>query len=236
MSNWPYDQSYRLTSPFGIRIHPISKVPKFHRGVDLVVTSGNGPLYAFVAGTVVHAKQGVAYSGIPAEMGIVVAVRDDKGFLHLYAHLSAVAVKVGDKVTKGQVVGKQGTTGASTGNHLHYEIRKAASPSFGWTATEAGVVEPTKYLQDYYKVVAPVVVPPKEENEHMTAEEKVAFKVLQETVIKQSARIANLEERVSAPAWFGKEFKDVDLGSLIHDPNFTTEGWRTLAVALRTSK
>lgn len=163
MTQWAFDSDYRLTSPFGNRMHPILKVIKFHRGVDLVVAPGNGPLYAFVAGEVTHAKQGVAYSGIPAEMGIVVAIRDDKGFLHLYAHLSAATVKVGQKVDRGQMIGRQGTTGASTGNHLHYEIRKSASPSFGWTATEAGVVEPTKYLQDYYKSAAPVVVPSKEE-------------------------------------------------------------------------
>lgn len=96
MSNWSYDPTYRLTSPFGLRIHPVSKVPKFHRGVDLVITPANGPLYAFVAGIVVHSNHGIAYSGIPAEMGIVVAVRDDRGFLHLYAHLSAAVVRVGD--------------------------------------------------------------------------------------------------------------------------------------------
>ncbi|MOA56576.1 hypothetical protein D3C78_1805790 [compost metagenome] len=55
---------------------------------------------------------------------------------------------------------------------MHYEIRKKASPSFGWTATEAGVVEPTKYLQDYYKAAAPVVTQPvKEEKPKMKAED-----------------------------------------------------------------
>jgi len=163
MSNWSYDPSYRLTSPFGMRMHPVLHVNKFHRGVDLVVTPGNGPLHAFVAGTVMYAGLGKPGIGMPAEMGIVVSIKDDKGFLHLYAHLSVAAVKVGQKVARDQLIGRQGTTGASTGNHLHYEIRKTASPSFGWTATEAGVVEPTKYLQDYFKAAAPVVVPPKVE-------------------------------------------------------------------------
>ncbi|WP_138751135.1 M23 family metallopeptidase [Paenibacillus sinopodophylli] len=169
MSNWTYDPKYRLTSPFGMRMHPKLHVNKFHRGVDLVVTPGNGPLHAFVAGTVLYAKLGVPGIGIPAEMGIVVAIKDNKGCLHIYAHLSAAIVKVGDKVTKGQMIGKQGTTGASTGNHLHYEVRKAAAPLYGWTATEAGVVEPTQYLQDYYKAVAPVVAPAKEEKAKMKA-------------------------------------------------------------------
>jgi murein DD-endopeptidase MepM/ murein hydrolase activator NlpD len=170
VANWSYDPSYRLTSPFGMRKHPITGKDTFHRGVDLVITPGNGPLHAFVAGTVMYAAMGKPGNGIPAEMGIVVAIKDDKGYLHLYAHLSAAIVKVGQKVAKGQMVGNQGTTGVdvngkptSTGNHLHYEIRKAASPNHGWTATEAGVVEPTKYLQDYYKPAAPVVVPPKVE-------------------------------------------------------------------------
>lgn len=186
MSNWSYDPSYILTSPFGMRIHPITHLPAFHRGVDLVVTPGNGPLYAFVAGTVMFAAMGRPGIGIPVEMGNVVAIKDDKGYLHMYAHLSAIAVKVGDKVVRGQMVGKQGTTGSSTGNHLHYEIRKSLSPNYGWTPTEAGVVEPTKYLQDYYKPAAPVVVPPKEVKPKMKAED--ANKIIQ--FLKASYSIA----------------------------------------------
>ncbi|WP_052647008.1 peptidoglycan DD-metalloendopeptidase family protein [Paenibacillus terrae] len=142
-------EGYRLTSPFGYRIHPVDKVKRFHRGVDLVITPSNGPIKAFVAGEVLHAKMGVTGSGF-GNMGNVVAVKDDTGHLHVYAHLSSVAVKVGQQVMRGQVVGNQGSTGKSTGPHLHYEVRKAYSPSFGWTQTEAGVVEPTQYLKDYY--------------------------------------------------------------------------------------
>ncbi|OAB33858.1 M23 family metallopeptidase [Paenibacillus glacialis] len=142
-------ESYRLTSPFGMRMHPVYKVPKFHKGVDLVTTPSTGPLYAFVAGEVIHAKESAKGSGFGG-YGIVVAIKDEKGYLHCYAHLSAASIKVGDKVKRGQKVGLQGSTGVSTGAHLHYEIRKACSPSYGYTATESGVVEPTKYLQDYY--------------------------------------------------------------------------------------
>ncbi|MGG1650589.1 peptidoglycan DD-metalloendopeptidase family protein [Paenibacillus sp. NRS-1780] len=154
-------EGYRLTSPFGYRIHPVDNVKRFHRGVDLVTSPSNGPIKAFVAGEVLHAKMGVTGSGF-GNMGNVVAVKDDTGHLHVYAHLSSVAVKVGQQLTKGQVVGNQGSTGKSTGPHLHYEVRKACSPSFGWTQTEAGVVEPTKYLQDYFgkddEQVAKVIV------------------------------------------------------------------------------
>ncbi|NUU74040.1 GH25 family lysozyme [Paenibacillus xylanilyticus] len=147
MSN-PFD-GYRITSPFGMRKHPVSGVNKFHRGVDLVVSPADGPIYAFVAGEVMHAKMGVSGSGF-GNYGIVVAIKDDKGYLHVYAHLSAAGVKVGQQVKRGQLIGKQGSTGISSGAHLHYEVRKACTPQYGYTTTEAGVVEPTQYLINYY--------------------------------------------------------------------------------------
>jgi len=147
MSN-PFE-GYQITSPFGMRTHPVSGQLKFHRGIDLVVTPADGPIYAFVAGEVMHAKMGVSGSGF-GNYGITVAIRDDKGYLHVYAHLSAASVKVGQKVKQGDLIGKQGSTGISSGPHLHYEVRKAASPQYGYTATEAGVVEPNQYLINYY--------------------------------------------------------------------------------------
>ncbi|PRA04815.1 hypothetical protein CQ043_12205 [Paenibacillus sp. MYb63] len=142
-------EGYRLTSPFGMRKHPVSGVNKFHRGVDLVVIPADGPIYAFVAGEVIHAKLGVSGSGF-GNYGVTVAIKDDKGYLHVYAHLSAAGVKVGQQVKRGQLIGKQGSTGISSGAHLHYEVRKACTPQFGYTATEAGVVEPTQYLINYF--------------------------------------------------------------------------------------
>ena len=78
-----------------------------------------------------HAMEGVAGSGFGG-YGIVVAIRDpETGHSHCYAHLDSVAVKVGDKVKPGEMIGRQGNTGQSTGSHLHYEIRKSSSPQFG---------------------------------------------------------------------------------------------------------
>lgn len=148
-TKWSYDPNYILTSPYGMRMHPVYKVPKFHRGIDLVVSRSNGPLYAFVAGEVVHAKMGVTGSGF-GNYGIVVAIKDKNGFLHCYAHMSATSVTVGQIVEKDDLIGYQGNTGVSSGPHLHYEIRKTYEPSFGYTATETGVVEPTQYLINYY--------------------------------------------------------------------------------------
>lgn len=146
---------YRLTSPFGYRIHPVYKTKKFHKGVDLV-TPSNGPIYAFVAGEVIHAKEGAKGSGFGG-YGITVAIKDNKGYLHCYAHLSIAAVKVGQRVERGQMIGRQGSTGVSTGPHLHYEIRKKSSPSYGFTSDESGVVEPTQYLINYYAKELPKV-------------------------------------------------------------------------------
>lgn len=147
---------YRLTSPFGYRIHPVYKTKKFHKGVDLVTTPSNGSIYAFTSGEVLHSKEGVKGSGFGG-YGIVVAIKDDKGFLHVYAHLSSAAVKVGQHVERGQMIGRQGSTGVSTGPHLHYEIRKKPSPSYGFTSDESGVVEPTQYLINYYVKELPKV-------------------------------------------------------------------------------
>jgi murein DD-endopeptidase MepM/ murein hydrolase activator NlpD len=147
---WSYDANYVVTSPFGVRKDPFSGVDTFHRGIDLVGDSSTCPIYAFVAGIVTHAKEGATGTGL-GNYGNVVGIKDDKGHLHLYAHLSMVTVRVGQTVTRGQMVGRMGSTGKSTGPHLHYEVRKAAAPSFGYTATEAGVVNPTEYLEEYYK-------------------------------------------------------------------------------------
>lgn len=140
---------YRLTSPFGYRIHPITKVRKFHKGVDLVLTPSDAKIKAFVGGTVTFAAEGKPGSGF-GNYGYVVAIKDNRGFLHVYAHLSGKTVKPGDVVAKGQVIGRQGNTGASAGAHLHYEIRRRSTPSNGYSASNDSVVEPTAYLQAYY--------------------------------------------------------------------------------------
>jgi murein DD-endopeptidase MepM/ murein hydrolase activator NlpD len=90
-----------------------------HAGVDLAAPSGT-PIHAVGAGTVVSA--GWAYSGY----GISVVIDHGNGYLTHYAHQSRVAVKVGQRVKTGQVIGYEGSTGDSTGPHLHFEVHKAA--------------------------------------------------------------------------------------------------------------
>lgn len=141
---------YRITSPYGPRKSPISGAQEWHTGIDLV-KAHRDPIYSFVAGEVIFASEGKSGSGFGG-YGIVVAVRCPKtGHLHVYAHLDAAVVKVGQQVERGQMIGRQGNTGQSTGSHLHYEIRKSSSPQYGWIADRVNnCFEPTKYLQDLY--------------------------------------------------------------------------------------
>lgn len=105
----------RASSGYGLRNDPLSGGTVNHPGFDLAAVTGT-QVAAAARGTVVHAGPAGTY-------GNLVTVRHDNGFETRYAHLSAVDVKVGDVVEAGQDVGKVGTTGYSTGPHLHFEVR-----------------------------------------------------------------------------------------------------------------
>lgn len=138
--NWG-QYGYSVTSEYGWRNDPFSKVRVWHTGIDLV-KAHKSPILAFVPGEVVHARLGVTGSGF-GSFGNVVALKDKDGHLHCYAHLDSISVKVGQKVAKGQEIGKQGSTGRSTGSHLHYEVRSKSSPSYGFGYD----INPSKYLE-----------------------------------------------------------------------------------------
>lgn len=106
----------RITSPFGYRIHPIDGVRKMHNGTDFGAAGGT-PVYSVTDG-IVDTAQYNQYRGY------YVVVKDKVGYRHYYQHLQAgsIAVSVGQAVSQGQLLGRVGSTGASTGNHLHYEI------------------------------------------------------------------------------------------------------------------
>lgn len=136
----------KVTSDYGMRIHPIKKEKIFHQGIDVVIAD-KAPLKAIVGGEVVFAEMGKPGSGF-GNYGNVVAIKDKNGRLHVYAHLDSIKVKKG-VVKAGEIVGTQGNTGASAGSHLHFEIRKKASPSFGFiTDKEAMTLNPSDYLQE----------------------------------------------------------------------------------------
>lgn len=112
---WPCPSSRRITSYYGYRVHPVYKTRKFHAGIDVGAGYGND-IVAAEAGTVITATYGSGY-------GKYVVVSHGSGITTLYAHCSSLLVKVGDKVSKGQTIAKIGSTGVSTGNHLHFEVR-----------------------------------------------------------------------------------------------------------------
>lgn len=110
----------RASSGYGLRTDPIHGATVNHPGFDLAATTGT-EVAAAAGGTVVHAGPAGTY-------GNLVTVRHDNGFETRYAHLSEVDVKVGDVVQPGAQLGKVGTTGYSTGPHLHFEIRHDGQP------------------------------------------------------------------------------------------------------------
>lgn len=113
---WPAPKYYRITSPFGMRIHPIFKTKKMHTGIDIGVPLG---------GTIVAANDGVVqYAGWLGGYGQVVWLDHGGGIATLYAHNSRLLVEKGQTVTRGQAISKAGSTGNSTGPHLHFEVRK----------------------------------------------------------------------------------------------------------------
>ena len=116
--SWPV--SGAVTSGFGYRIHPIFHVRKMHTGID--ISAGMGvPIRAASAGTVVSAGWRGGY-------GKCVVISHAGGLATLYAHQSEILAAVGERVKRGDVIGKVGSTGYSTGPHLHFEVRVNGSP------------------------------------------------------------------------------------------------------------
>lgn len=112
---WPLPSSKTLTSLFGYRIHPVSETTKYHKGIDISAKVG-APVLAADGGTVITADND------PAGYGIYVVIYHSEGRSTLYAHMSSSAVTTGELVTQGQVIGYAGSSGMSTGPHLHFEV------------------------------------------------------------------------------------------------------------------
>jgi len=110
-----------VTSPFGWRNHPIFGIRRFHTGVDLAGRN-HSAIKAADSGNVL-------YTGWYGGYGKVVIISHGKGMATLYAHLSKIAVNSGQNVSKGAVIGYEGTTGFSTGPHLHFEVRVNGKPN-----------------------------------------------------------------------------------------------------------
>jgi murein DD-endopeptidase MepM/ murein hydrolase activator NlpD len=126
-NGWPVANGW-ISSGFGYRNDPFSGKRAFHAGVDIASTIGV-PIKAVAAGVVTTAKVKPGY-------GITVEINHGKGYATRYAHAREALVKVGDRVEKGDAVAMVGSTGRSTGAHLHFEVLRDRKP-----------VNPRKYLR-----------------------------------------------------------------------------------------
>ncbi len=122
---WPLDGEVQITSDFGYRV--LEGVREFHEGVDLNAWYGT-PVKATKDGV-------VTFAGWRGGLGWTVEVKHEEGFVTVYGHNSRLLVKKGAEVKAGDVIARSGSTGRSTGPHVHYEIRLNGKP-----------VDPTKYI------------------------------------------------------------------------------------------
>ncbi|MBR6824949.1 MAG: M23 family metallopeptidase, partial [Oscillospiraceae bacterium] len=111
---FPLQYCTMLTSSYGYRVHPITGNYSFHNGVDLAAGQGT-PIYATKSGTVSTATYNYAY-------GYYVVVNHLDGYSSLYGHMTHYTVSEGDYVERGEIIGYVGSTGYSTGPHLHFTI------------------------------------------------------------------------------------------------------------------
>ena len=107
----------RLSSSYGVRMHPILKVRKFHAGIDFSAPRGT-PIYATGDGVIKKTK--TSYGGL----GKHIVIDHGFGYVTKYGHMSGFAVKKGQKIKRGELIGYVGNSGRSTAPHLHYEVHK----------------------------------------------------------------------------------------------------------------
>lgn len=117
---WPLPENGTITSYFGNRVNPVTGKPDFHTGTDIAMPEGT-PILAAADGTVEIANGTDSWGD---SYGYYVKLDHGSGFETLYAHCSSICVTAGQEVSQGEVIGYVGTTGNSTGNHLHFEVRK----------------------------------------------------------------------------------------------------------------
>nr|WP_249292567.1 M23 family metallopeptidase [Metabacillus flavus] len=117
-----------------MRVHPISGQKKLHGGVD--IANGNVPVHAAASGTVIRSS----YSSSWGNVVFISHVINGKNYTTIYAHLDSSSVHSGQSVSQGQQIGIMGTTGGSTGTHLHFEVHPG-----GYTG-KGSADNPRKYL------------------------------------------------------------------------------------------
>ena len=113
---WPSNTTHLVTSPYGYRIHPVTGKSRFHAGIDIGAAYGTSILAANDGVVIVAGYNAGGY-------GNYVVINHGGGYTTLYAHASSLLVSVGQKVSRGQVIATCGSTGMSTGPHIHFEVQ-----------------------------------------------------------------------------------------------------------------
>jgi murein DD-endopeptidase MepM/ murein hydrolase activator NlpD len=117
---WPLESKGRISSYFGYRFHPILRKRKYHSGMDIAAPYGL---------SILAADSGVvAFAGWNSGYGKMIVLDHGSGFSTVYGHCSTLLVSQGQTITKGQPIAQVGSTGLSTGPHLHFEVRKKGVP------------------------------------------------------------------------------------------------------------
>lgn len=117
---WPVPGVNKYSSGFGMRFHPIKNKWRMHNGIDIAAAAGTN---------IIAVEDGiVSYVGNKGGYGKVVMIDHEGDIQSLYAHNSRLLVKAGDRVERGDLIAYAGSTGVSTGPHLHFEIREGNTP------------------------------------------------------------------------------------------------------------
>lgn len=125
-----------VSSPFGPRNNPLTGKPEIHKGIDLVNAKGT-PIHAAAGGIVLRAGSATGYGNVV----MVTHLIDGQVYTTVYAHLDSISVSAGQTVMPGKTLGTLGTTGWSTGPHLHFELHKGE-----WAVGQPNAVDPAPYI------------------------------------------------------------------------------------------
>jgi murein DD-endopeptidase MepM/ murein hydrolase activator NlpD len=147
-------KDWKITSLMGNRIHPVTKAPKHHNGTD--IWSPNEPCWieAPYDAVVVEARKSTAPGGGFGNFVTLSHKIAGEDYVTIYAHMldDSIKVAVGQKITAGTPLGKMGSTGMSTGKHLHWELQKAKK--YAWNDTGLNFIEPVAFFDALIKLEA----------------------------------------------------------------------------------
>jgi murein DD-endopeptidase MepM/ murein hydrolase activator NlpD len=147
-------KDWKITSLMGNRIHPVTKAPKHHNGTDIWAPAEPCWIEAPYDGVITEAKKSTAAGGGFGNYVMMTHKINGEQYTTLYAHMldDSIKVKIGQKVEAGTPLGKMGSTGMSTGKHLHWELHKGKK--YEWSATGLNFIEPIAFFDALIKFEA----------------------------------------------------------------------------------